>query len=205
LLARAYRQASSSERLLRATLDSVREGVATFDESEHLLAWNEKFARLFGLSRKTLRKGEPLPLDETKTAELGKLIWAIDNLRAEAQLTGRSAMLECKGPGDRSLEIFNNPTSGESHVTTFLDITERRNTEEALRQAQKLEALGQMTGRVAHDFNNLTDVVMPGPISGRILAERARRSFLDSKSCSGPDIPRMRSFIMAILTLGSSC
>jgi signal transduction histidine kinase/CHASE3 domain sensor protein/ActR/RegA family two-component response regulator len=158
LLARAYRRAASSERLLQATLDSVREGVAAFDADRRLIAWNQTFSRMLKLPRRTLRRREALPAG--KTTEIDRFNDYFETLDAEVKQTGRAALMESKEADGRSLEIFHKPAEDGGSVTTLLDRTELRQTEEALRQAQKLEALGQMTGGIAHDFNNLLTVII---------------------------------------------
>ena len=177
-------QALRGERALSGLLlTSVPAGIVAYDSELRVTIWNPVMERIFGLPA-------PAVLGRSLAGVMGDDQGKAIEHRLRDALAGISGPIEeieltTLASGNVVLESQHAPLrGGDGQVVGgaafFREMTERRQAEEQLRQAQKMETIGQLTGGVAHDFNNLL-----AAIQGNLELLRKRL----------PDDPQVRRYI----------
>jgi signal transduction histidine kinase len=146
---------------LRTTLDSLSQGVAVFGPDRKLANWNECFQVLLDLPKAMLRPGTAYGAFVEHTGEPGRpALETEDQIRHGSRNPREAITYEREGANGHHLEIRRTPMPDGGFVLTISDMTKRAQAEAVLREAQKMQAVGQLTGGIAHDFNNLLQVIL---------------------------------------------
>jgi PAS domain S-box-containing protein len=170
---RATRALQRSEERLRLALDAARMGIWYWSVESDALVWDDNLRALYGLGpddvvggyaqfmsrvhpddrqfvtrsvERALKEGEPLDYEFRILLPDGRVRWIADQGRVGRDAEGRPRYL----------------------TGVCMDVTERRSSEERLRQAHRMESVGRLAGGVAHETNNQMSVVLGA--AGFVLA-----------------------------------
>ncbi|GHB16849.1 hybrid sensor histidine kinase/response regulator [Salinicola rhizosphaerae] len=122
--------------LLQATIENINQGIGVVDQNLNLVVWNQRYLEIFRFPDNLIRVGTPMEKVFRYNAHNGEygpgdpeehVEQLIDNIRG-----GQPHRYERYRPDGTVLEVLGNPMPGGGFVYTYQDITQQKQTEEAL-------------------------------------------------------------------------
>jgi PAS domain S-box-containing protein len=160
---RAEAAVRESEQRLRGLLEHIPASVVLKGANGRILLANNRFAERYG---RTEGEVVGVPIDTVLPTDIAQFDAALDrDLLASRRAVTRELEAQFPDGQRRTLDVLKflvlDDELGVAGIGTIaFDVTERKRLDDRLREAQKLESIGQLTGGIAHDFNNLLTVVL---------------------------------------------
>ena len=177
---------------LSDALESMKQGIMLYDHDRRLVLFNRQVpghhpgrANLFGIGMKFEDILAAAIARGTVEVPPGRTAQELIAERLERFKRADGAVTERRMPDGGVLHISDHRTLSGGTISLGVDVTERLKIEQRLREVQRMEAIGQLTGGLAHDLNNYLAVVMGN---------------LDLLAESGPDDPETPKLIAGALT-----
>ena len=160
---RAEAALRESEARYRRIIETTNEGVMMLDASNLAIFANRRMGTLLGYEPAEILGRSIFDLaHETSRAALALHLGQPSQNGVASQIETR---LVRKDREDLWVLLDSTPLLDDDGrpsgtLVMVMDVTQRRQLEDQLRQAQKMEAIGRLAGGVAHDFNNLLSVIL---------------------------------------------